>query len=126
MQEVGLPSEDSTRAVWSSCEPEVLPLPLPSAGPALATVPTPFDLPALPIQVEYQQAQLEAEIENLSWKVERADSYDRGVSDCCPLGPSGRQGRAGVVIGPMVAGLGAGGEGRALDSLEPVAGGGFS
>uniref|UniRef100_UPI00358F1674 E3 ubiquitin-protein ligase ARIH2-like n=1 Tax=Myxine glutinosa TaxID=7769 RepID=UPI00358F1674 len=28
---------------------------------------------------EYQQAQLEAEIENLSWKVERADSYDRGV-----------------------------------------------
>nr|XP_054406789.1 E3 ubiquitin-protein ligase ARIH2 isoform X5 [Pongo abelii] len=27
---------------------------------------------------EYQQAQLEAEIENLSWKVERADSYDRG------------------------------------------------
>ncbi|KAH0630303.1 hypothetical protein JD844_013211 [Phrynosoma platyrhinos] len=30
---------------------------------------------------EYQQAQLEAEIENLSWKVERADSYDRGVSN---------------------------------------------
>nr|XP_020651075.1 E3 ubiquitin-protein ligase ARIH2 [Pogona vitticeps] len=29
-------------------------------------------------QFEYQQAQLEAEIENLSWKVERADSYDRG------------------------------------------------
>ncbi|XP_058856050.1 E3 ubiquitin-protein ligase ARIH2 isoform X2 [Acipenser ruthenus] len=29
---------------------------------------------------EYQQAQLEAEIENLSWKVERADSYERGVS----------------------------------------------
>ncbi|XP_023691077.1 E3 ubiquitin-protein ligase ARIH2 [Paramormyrops kingsleyae] len=28
---------------------------------------------------EYQQAQLEAEIENLSWKVERADSYERGV-----------------------------------------------
>ncbi|KAG8127924.1 hypothetical protein E2320_014802, partial [Naja naja] len=28
---------------------------------------------------EYQQAQLEAEIENLSWKVERADSYDRGL-----------------------------------------------
>ena len=27
---------------------------------------------------EYQQAQLEAEMENLSWKVERADSYDRG------------------------------------------------
>ncbi|KAK7800677.1 hypothetical protein U0070_022249, partial [Myodes glareolus] len=33
---------------------------------------------------EYQQAQLEAEIENLSWKVERADSYDRGVSAFCP------------------------------------------
>lgn len=32
-------------------------------------------------QFEYQQAQLEAEIENLSWKVERADSYDRGVSN---------------------------------------------
>jgi len=32
------------------------------------------------LQFEYQQAQLEAEIENLSWKVERADSYDRGVS----------------------------------------------
>jgi len=32
------------------------------------------------VQFEYQQAQLEAEIENLSWKVERADSYDRGVS----------------------------------------------
>lgn len=30
-------------------------------------------------QFEYQQAQLEAEIENLSWKVERADSYERGV-----------------------------------------------
>uniref|UniRef100_A0A671YWY2 RBR-type E3 ubiquitin transferase n=1 Tax=Sparus aurata TaxID=8175 RepID=A0A671YWY2_SPAAU len=28
---------------------------------------------------EYQQAQLEAEIENLSWKVERADTYERGV-----------------------------------------------
>uniref|UniRef100_A0A8C7V236 RBR-type E3 ubiquitin transferase n=1 Tax=Oncorhynchus mykiss TaxID=8022 RepID=A0A8C7V236_ONCMY len=27
---------------------------------------------------EYQQAQLEAEIENLSWKVERADSYESG------------------------------------------------
>ncbi|CAL1266529.1 unnamed protein product [Larinioides sclopetarius] len=27
---------------------------------------------------EYQQAQLEAEIENLSWKVERAESTDRG------------------------------------------------
>ena len=56
----------------------MLPLPLPSAGPALATVPSPFDPPALPIQFEYQQAQLEAEMENLSWKVERADSYDRG------------------------------------------------
>lgn len=31
------------------------------------------------VQFEYQQAQLEAEIENLSWKVERADSYERGV-----------------------------------------------
>lgn len=31
------------------------------------------------MQFEYQQAQLEAEIENLSWKVERADSYERGV-----------------------------------------------
>lgn len=31
------------------------------------------------LQFEYQQAQLEAEIENLSWKVERADSYERGV-----------------------------------------------
>uniref|UniRef100_A0AAY4BJN2 RBR-type E3 ubiquitin transferase n=1 Tax=Denticeps clupeoides TaxID=299321 RepID=A0AAY4BJN2_9TELE len=30
---------------------------------------------------EYQQAQLEAEIENLSWKVERADSYERGGED---------------------------------------------
>ncbi|KAG9336048.1 hypothetical protein JZ751_003314 [Albula glossodonta] len=30
---------------------------------------------------EYQQAQLEAEIENLSWKVERADSYERGVGE---------------------------------------------
>lgn len=27
---------------------------------------------------EYQQAQLEAEIENLSWKVERAETTDRG------------------------------------------------
>ncbi|XP_071509572.1 E3 ubiquitin-protein ligase ARIH2-like [Diadema antillarum] len=27
---------------------------------------------------EYQQAQLEAEIEDLSWKVERAETYDRG------------------------------------------------
>lgn len=39
----------------------MLPLPLPSAGPALATVPFSFDPPALPIQFEYQQAQLEAE-----------------------------------------------------------------
>lgn len=29
-------------------------------------------------QFEYQQAQLEAEIENLSWKVERAEMTDRG------------------------------------------------
>lgn len=34
---------------------------------------------SLCLQFEYQQAQLEAEIENLSWKVERADSYERGV-----------------------------------------------
>lgn len=46
--------------------------------PCPATALSPFDPPALPIQFEYQQAQLEAEIENLSWKVERADSYDRG------------------------------------------------
>lgn len=32
------------------------------------------------LQFEYQQAQLEAEIENLSWKVERAETTDRGVS----------------------------------------------
>lgn len=31
-------------------------------------------------QFEYQQAQLEAEVENLSWKVERAEITDRGVS----------------------------------------------
>lgn len=37
-----------------------------------------FSLSTL-LQFEYQQAQLEAEIENLSWKVERADSYERGV-----------------------------------------------
>ncbi len=30
-------------------------------------------------QFEYQQAQLEKEIEELSWKVERAESTDRGV-----------------------------------------------
>lgn len=30
-------------------------------------------------QFEYQQAQLEAEVENLSWKVERAEITDRGV-----------------------------------------------
>jgi ariadne-2 len=29
-------------------------------------------------QFEYQQASLEAEIENLSWKIERAESTDRG------------------------------------------------
>ena len=29
---------------------------------------------------ESQQAQLEAEVENLSWKVERAEITDRGVS----------------------------------------------
>jgi len=32
------------------------------------------------MQFEYQQAQLEAEVENLSWKVERAEITDRGVS----------------------------------------------
>ncbi|KAK2509610.1 hypothetical protein MC885_002710 [Smutsia gigantea] len=70
----------SSSEPWSdacSHEPEVLRLPgclqaLPGYRPS------PFDPPALPIQFEYQQAQLEAEIENLSWKVERADSYDRG------------------------------------------------
>ena len=30
-------------------------------------------------QFEYQQATLEAEVENLSWKVERAEITDRGV-----------------------------------------------
>lgn len=30
------------------------------------------------LQFEYQQAQLEAEIENLSWKIERAETTDRG------------------------------------------------
>lgn len=30
----------------------------------------------LSLQFEYQQAQLELEIENLSWKVERAESTD--------------------------------------------------
>ncbi len=29
-------------------------------------------------QFEYQQAQLEAEIENLSWKIEHAETTDRG------------------------------------------------
>ena len=29
-------------------------------------------------QFEYQQASLEAEIENLSWKIERAEMTDRG------------------------------------------------
>ena len=32
------------------------------------------------LQFEYQQAQLEAEVENLSWKVERAEITHRGVS----------------------------------------------
>ena len=31
---------------------------------------------------ESQQAQLEAEVENLSWKLERAEITDRGVSGC--------------------------------------------
>ena len=35
-------------------------------------------LTVVPSQFEYQQAQLEAEIENLSWKVERAETTDRG------------------------------------------------
>ena len=30
------------------------------------------------VQFEYQQAQLEAEIENLSWKIEHAETTDRG------------------------------------------------
>lgn len=30
------------------------------------------------LKFEYQQAQLEAEIENLSWKIERAETTDRG------------------------------------------------
>ena len=32
----------------------------------------------IPLQFEYQQAQLEAEIENLSWKIEHAETTDRG------------------------------------------------
>ncbi len=32
--------------------------------------------PPSPVQFEYQQAQLEVEIENLSWKIERAESTD--------------------------------------------------
>lgn len=32
----------------------------------------------LSLQFEYQQAQLEVEIENLSWKVERAETTDVG------------------------------------------------
>jgi hypothetical protein len=32
----------------------------------------------LGFQFEYQQAQLEAEIENLSWKIEHAETTDRG------------------------------------------------
>lgn len=35
----------------------------------------------LSFQFEYQQAQLEAEVENLSWKIERAEITDRGVSE---------------------------------------------
>ena len=31
-----------------------------------------------PFQFEYNQAQLEAEIENLSWKIEHAETTDRG------------------------------------------------
>ena len=30
------------------------------------------------LQFEYQQAQLEVEIENLSWKIEHAETTDRG------------------------------------------------
>ncbi|KAB1264594.1 E3 ubiquitin-protein ligase ARIH2 [Camelus dromedarius] len=46
-----------------------------------------LELALLSKDIEYQQAQLEAEIENLSWKVERG-TLDRGVSVCGPLGPS--------------------------------------
>lgn len=77
-------SQDSDRLVSCYFEPEVLHVPS-ICRPCPATAPSPFDPPALPIQFEYQQAQLEAEIENLSWKVERADSYDRGVSTFCPI-----------------------------------------
>lgn len=31
------------------------------------------------LQFEYQQVQLEAEVENLLWKVERVEIIDRGV-----------------------------------------------
>jgi ariadne-2 len=37
-----------------------------------------YDEKFLSQQFEYQQAQLEAEIENLSWKIERAETTDRG------------------------------------------------
>jgi hypothetical protein len=37
-----------------------------------------FDALFVHFQFEYQQAQLEAEIENLSWKIERAETTDRG------------------------------------------------
>ena len=46
----------------------------------LLSVPLSLSL-SLCSQFEYQQAQLEAEIENLSWKVERADSYERAVGE---------------------------------------------
>jgi hypothetical protein len=36
-------------------------------------------------QFEYQQAQLEKEIEELSWKVERAESTDRAVCINCTV-----------------------------------------
>ena len=35
---------------------------------------------SLSLQFEYQQAQLEFEIENLSWKIERAETTDIAVS----------------------------------------------
>ena len=47
-----------------------------------ASFPLPPSLAPLhisPSQFEYQQAQLEVEIENLSWKVERAETTDIGV-----------------------------------------------
>lgn len=44
------------------------------------TYPFAYYMPAGPRKelFEYQQAHLEAEIENLSWKIERAESTDRG------------------------------------------------